>query len=170
MHIEKMVVSSQNAMWIRNGKTYLGKNESNHPWQLYITTYRVDFWKHCYNYFLLWKYRHSPMRHVFSIAIIAAHKMNLECADYNLYPEWYMDSMECINFWILWLKASKIMLIYDPALGIYPGDNMMQGFTRQPCKQQSCSPAVSSISRSSNKKQKIWQYMQQEKNLLKHQL
>ncbi len=77
--------------------------ENNHPRQLYLTTYsQIDtvdhLLKHCYIFFLSWKYWHSPMRHAFALVIIAAYEMYNECADGLLDADWKVEVKDRPNF------------------------------------------------------------------------
>ncbi len=133
--------------------------KNNHPWQLYLSTYwaidAVDhLLKHCYIYFLSWKYWHSPISHAFSMAVIAAYEMYCECAEGNLDTDWHIDPKDRLSFCAFWLKASEQMLEYGPASSRYPGNNMMWGYTKQPRRKWSYSPDPSSSFQSSNKKGK----------------
>ncbi len=80
------------------------------------------------------------------MAVIAAYEMYCECAEGNLDTDWRIDPKDQLSFRAFQLKASEQMLEYDPASSCYPGDKMMLGYTKQPCRKRSYSPDPSSSS------------------------
>jgi hypothetical protein len=103
--------------------------------ELYISIYHgVDSMdqmiKNTGNYFISWKYWHSPYLHTMSMGVIAAYEMYLECSEGMLDAAWMVTKKDRMRFSQFRLKLLEQMLRYDPCNDLYAGDNKFRRTTQ----------------------------------------
>jgi len=119
-----------------------GRNDCKRHWgiemndarSLYLQTYsRIDsidhLIKNCRLFYRSWKYWHSPMLHGKALAVVVAYDMYLECAEGELEETWKI--VDAVDFWTFREALSEQMLVYDPRMRLYPGDEKMRVCTQQ---------------------------------------
>jgi len=140
-----------------------GYNENKRIWgiemnagrELYLGTYsRIDsidhLIKNCRLKYRSWKYWHSPMLHVTSLAIVVAYDIYLEVCEGKLDQDWKVNYP--VDFWTFRDILSIQMLEYEPKNRKYLGDDAMRVCTKQTKKSRTTNEDDSSTMRSGRKR------------------
>ena len=130
-------VNAINECMLTIHKRERGYNENKRTWgiemnsgrELYLGTYsRIDsidhLIKNCRLKYRCWKYWHSPMLHITSLAIVVAYDIYLEVCEGKLDAEWKVQYP--VDFWTFRDILSIQMLEYDPKNRKYLGDDAMR--------------------------------------------
>lgn len=109
--------------------------EQNEGRAVYLNHYHgVDSMDHMIkntgNYFISWKYWHSPYLHAMSMGVIAAFDMYLECSEGLLDAAWMVAKKDRMSFSQFRLRLSEQMLQYDPRNDLYAGDEKFRRTTQ----------------------------------------
>jgi hypothetical protein len=82
------------------------------------------------NYFISWKYWHSPYLHAMSMGVIVAYDMYLECSEGMLDAAWMVSKKDRMSFSQFRLRLSEQMLRYDSRNDLYAGNNKFRRTTQ----------------------------------------
>lgn len=156
-------VNALNECGLTVHKRERGYNENKRMWgiemnsgrELYLGTYsRIDsidhLIKNCRLKYRCWKYWHSPMLHITSLAIVVAYDIYLEVCEGKLDKDWRV--IYPVDFWTFRDILSIQMLEYDPKNCKYFGDDAMRVCTKQTKKNCSTDDENDSASLRSGKK------------------
>ena len=116
--------------------------------ELYLgTNSRIDsidhLIKNCRLKYRSWKYWHSPMLHVTSLAIVVAYDIYLEVCEGKLDQDWKVNYP--VDFWTFRDILSIQMLEYEPRNRKYLGDDAMRVCTKQTKKSRTHEDESSSL-------------------------
>jgi len=89
--------------------------------------------------YITWKYWHAPYLHAIALGLVVAYDMYQDCIDGYLDEDWKLSKKDKsrMSFQMFREKLSEQMLLYNPRLRKYPGDEKFRSSTKQTKRQRS---------------------------------